>query len=91
LPFELRQAVKSAGCVLFVGAGPAVHFWTRMENSSPKASQLGAVRADFFGIDVESRTDLINISQVGEIREREPHYRRICISLFGVFERGRAG
>jgi tetratricopeptide (TPR) repeat protein len=70
LPFELRQAMESGECVLFIGAGIGSSLFDKSGKSLPHASQLAAEMADFFGIDADGSTDLAKISQVVEIRKR---------------------
>jgi tetratricopeptide (TPR) repeat protein len=70
LPFELRQAMESGECVLFVGAGIGGSLLDKDNKSLPLASQLATEMADFFGIDAEGSTDLTKISQVVEIRKK---------------------
>ena len=70
LPFELRQAMESGECVLFVGAGIGGSLLDREGKPLPCAPQLATEMADFFGIDAEGSSDLTKISQVVEIRKR---------------------
>lgn len=70
LPFELRQALESGECVLFVGAGIGGSLFDNDGKPLPCASQLATEMADFFEIDAEGSTDLTKISQVVEIRKR---------------------
>ena len=69
-PFELRQAMESGECVLFVGAGIGGSLLGKDNEPLPYASQLATEMADFFAIDAEGSTDLTKISQVVEIRKK---------------------
>jgi tetratricopeptide (TPR) repeat protein len=70
LPFELRLALESGECVLFVGAGIGGSLLDKGGKQLPDASQLATEMAVYFGIDAEGSTDLTKISQVVEIRKR---------------------
>jgi tetratricopeptide (TPR) repeat protein len=70
LPFELRQALESGECVLFVGAGIGSSLLDKEGKPLPLAAQLATEMADFFKIEAEGSTDLMKISQVVEIRNR---------------------
>ena len=70
VPFDLRQALESGECVLFVGAGIGGSLFDKDGKSLPCASQLATEMAAFFGIDTEGVTDLAKVSQVVEIRKR---------------------
>lgn len=70
LPFDLRQAMESGECVLFLGAGIGDSLFDKDGNPLPCGSQLATEMATFFGIDAEGSTDLTKISQVVEIRKR---------------------
>jgi|SRR6267142_534187 len=70
LPFELRQAIESGECVLFIGAGVGGSLFDKNNTTLPNAAQLATEIAVFFGIDAEGSTDLAKISQVVEIRKR---------------------
>lgn len=69
LPFELRQALESGECVLFLGAGIGDSLFDKDGKPIPRAAQLATEMADFFGIDAEGSTDLSKIAQVVEIRK----------------------
>jgi tetratricopeptide (TPR) repeat protein len=70
LPFELRQALESGQCVLFIGAGIGGSLFDKDGKPLPYAPQLATEMAGFFGIAAEGSTDLTKISQVVEIRKR---------------------
>src|SRR5436305_6235564 len=70
LPFELRQALESGECVLFVGAGIGRALIATEGKPLPYASELAAEMAAFFGINTEGSSDLTKVSQVVEIRKR---------------------
>lgn len=69
-PFELRQAMESGECVLFVGAGIGGSLLDKDNKPLPYGSQLATEIADFFAIDTEGSTDLAKISRVVEIRKK---------------------
>jgi tetratricopeptide (TPR) repeat protein len=70
VPFELRQALESGECVLFVGAGIGACLSGQDGNALPRASELANELANHFGIETEGNLDLAKVSQVVEIRKR---------------------
>ena len=81
LPFDLRQAIESGDCVLFVGGGIGGSLFDKDGKPLPYASKLATEMADFFGIDAEGSTDLTKISQLVEIRKRGTGWRTIATGL----------
>lgn len=69
LPVQLRQALESGECVLFIGAGIGGYVVDSAGQPLPTASALAIEIADFFQIDAGESTDLSKISAVVEIRK----------------------
>ncbi len=70
IPLEMRHALESGECVLFLGAGIGRHMLDQNGKPAPNGSQLAQELAEHFEIDAEGSTDLAKISQVVEIRKR---------------------
>ncbi|MGI4755832.1 MAG: SIR2 family protein [Janthinobacterium lividum] len=70
IPLDLRQALESGNCVLFIGAGVGSHLHKPNGDEAPQAAALASELATHFGIDADGSTDLAKIAQVIEIRKR---------------------
>lgn len=70
MPFELRQALETGSCVLFIGAGVG-HYMTD-ENGEPIPDGAGLANklCDKFGIPADGSTDLAKVSQYVEIKRK---------------------
>jgi len=68
VPLELRRALESGNCVLFVGAGLKEHVLDKMGKSAPDGQELARRLADHFGIDASGEYDLAVVSEIVEIR-----------------------
>src|ERR1019366_10658062 len=68
IPLDLRHALESGECVLFLGAGIGADLLREDGASAPNAAQLASEIADYFKVDTGGSTDLAKVAEVVEIR-----------------------
>jgi len=70
LALGLRQALESAECVLFVGAGVGKHYLTKDGNPAPDGATLAKLLATHFSVEAGESPDLAKVAQIIEIRKK---------------------
>jgi tetratricopeptide (TPR) repeat protein len=78
IPLDLRHALESGDCALFIGAGVGDDLLRPNGTCAPTGAQLASELAAHFGVDPAGSTDLGKISEVIELRN---HGRKELIAF----------